>query len=127
MYRAKNFEEWVPILLKLPVGQHIDLLSTGELLQMQASGEAVSRLRACFPGQIWKKIPPTSLAWWSYTTTLPDGKKLEIYADRVGPKSCRKIEETITETVRVPACEEHDEERTRTVVRWDCSGEEGGD
>ena len=120
-YRTANIEALVPYILRLPEGAHFDVESDGTL-EMQPSRFKVEEIRACFPG-VWKKQYVASLGWWEYRLTLGDGTRLKIYADRKGPKSCKRIEEKVDETVLVPACDEHRETRTRTVVRWECPEE----
>lgn len=123
--RIAGYEEVVPLILALPVGTYYTVESDGSL-EIQAQGEAVTAVRRAFPRVIWKKTPPGTRSmcdWWTYHATLEDGRKIKIYADRVGPKSCKRIEETVTETqmVEVPV-ETRREERevTRTRVRWEC-------
>jgi len=124
-YRIAGIEKLWPHILRLPLGTYFDVGSGGLSLEIQADGDKVPPIRAAFPG-VWKKIPPPDESpdgWWSYVHTTPDGVSVKIYADRTGPKSCRRIVEEVTETVHVPACEEHDEEVKKTVVRWECPEE----
>ena len=123
-YRTENYNDFVPLIMALPVGTYYAVVSSGSTLDIQASGDAVSVVRAAFPGQIWEKVPPRSaLDWWEYTTTLPSGIKLHIYADYRGPLSCKKVEEKVTmlEKVTVPVTTRTEtREVTRTMVRWVC-------
>lgn len=124
--RIEGLEKLFPHILALPIGTYFSANREGTL-NIQADGEEVKRVRAAFPGVFWKKVAPDpqmGVGWWEYTTTLGDGTNVRIYADHTGPQSCKRIEETITERVTVPACEERIEERKRTVVRWQCPEEE---
>lgn len=124
--RIKNYSDYVALIEALPVGTYYSVKCDGEL-SMQANGEEVKAVRACFPGQIWEKIPPLSKGnpcdWWNYITTLPSGIKMKIYADFRGPLSCERIEETVTrmEEVEVPVTTRKEmREITKKVVRWKC-------
>ena len=126
-YRVKNYSEFVPLIEALPVGTYYDVLGE-KSLKIQASGDAVQAVRAAFPGQIWKKVPPTDshYDWWEYQTTLPNGIEVEIYADRRGPLSCKRVETKVTEVeiVDVPVTtRKESREVTHTVVTWECPEE----
>jgi hypothetical protein len=122
-YRFENYSEFVPLIEALPVGTYYNA-EMHSVLEIQASGDAVSAVRAAFPGQIWQKVSPTkSVDWWEYHTTMPSGIKIRIYADWRGPLSCKKVETqvTTTEEVYVPVTMRRESrEVTRTVVRWEC-------
>jgi len=125
--RVENYSDLVPLILALPVGTYYSAESAG--LEMQANGDAVTKVRAAFPGQVWKKMPPkkNGLDWWEYSTVLPNGIKVRIYADRRGPLSCKKVEMqvTTTEEVEVPVTTRTEiREVTRTVVTWECPEEQ---
>ena len=119
--RIKDFEKIVPMILALPRDTFFDCSQYDNVvsLSMQASGKEVSRVRSAFPGVIWTKTKSDDFGWWEYDGKF-DGVKIHIYADRLGPESCTRIEEKITSVVHVPACEAHDEEKTKIVVRWIC-------
>lgn len=121
-FRSENIEKLIPLILRLPLKQHFDIERCGDL-SMQASGSEVSTLRSLFPGVLWKKHNEDTLGWWSYTATF-EGIQLKIYADRVGPQSCKRIVETVEEVVYIPATEAHDEIVKREVIRWECPEDE---
>ena len=120
-YRTENYESWVPLIENLPVGTYYEVSINGKEMSMQAGTQAaVKRVMSAFPGCIWQKAKDESIGWWSYTTALSDERTLKIYADREGPKSCKRVEETVEERVLVLAQDEHYETRKRTKVRWEC-------
>ena len=119
-YKTSNMDVLIPLIMLLPDGQHFDTSPSGDELSMQASGEEVNKLRKSFGG-VWTKHKQEGLQWWEYIREGKNGEPtLKIYADRVGPKSCRRIVEEAEEVVHVPAREAHDEVIKRTVVRWEC-------
>ena len=124
MYKTSNFENWLPVIGLLPVGTWFSVGLDGETMELQADGEEAYMLRAVFRGQIWKKSPPNDIySWWSYKTTLPNGLKIWMYADRTGPKSCKKIVETkqVMEEVEIPVTTRKETRLvTKEVVRWEC-------
>lgn len=124
-FRIAELERVVPWLLRLPENQHFDVsLTNGKPeIEMQASGPEVGRLRAVFPGVIWAKKKDENIGWWDYRGETEDGILLHIYADYVGPNSCTRVEEVVTETIEVPACEAHTETRRVKKVRWICPDE----
>ncbi len=126
--RIEGIERVFSLVTRLPQGAHFSIESKGGKphLEMQASGDVATARRALFPG-VWKKKFQEGCQWWEYQQTTADGVDLKIYADRVGPKSCKRIEEEVTKTVHVPACLAHDEVQTQTVVRWECPEEEAVD
>jgi hypothetical protein len=127
--RVKNYQDFVLLILALPEGVFY-AVDSPICIRVQAEGERVKQVRSAFPGQIWKKVKKESCGWWEYITTLPTGITIEIYADRVGPKSCVRVERTITtqEEVEVPVVTRKEmQEVTRTVVSWECPDAKEGE
>jgi len=119
--KSNHFEKQCEIVRRLPDGQHFQMEKNGSV-KMQASGDAVKRVRECFPGAIWEKEKCDDLSWWEYRTEW-DGVPLRIYADYVGPAACHKITEEYETIEKVPVAFE---ERiiTKTRTRWVCPGDE---
>ena len=122
-WRVEGIERVFPLVLALPERTWWSI-ELGPKLEIQANNrEEVRRVRAAFPGAIWKKSVNDSLGWFEYHTTVA-GIPVRIYADREGPAPCRREETVVKETRVVPACEEHEETVERRVVRWICPDRE---
>jgi hypothetical protein len=116
-YKSKTFDECMEIIRRLPESVWWDTALDGSL-GIQADGDMVQSVRAALGG-VWTKKKNDWCAWWEYHCDF-GSVHVKIYGDRVGPKSCKRIEETRTERVHIPAVEDHYEEREVKSVRWEC-------
>lgn len=124
--RIKDLDVVWPLIERLPLGTYFDVDEKEDkpMLRVQAwTRDAVKKVRASLPSTVWRKVKNERLSWWEYSATI-QGVYVEIYADREGPSSCKRITEEIEEVVHVPAREAHDEIKKRTVVKWICPEED---
>lgn len=129
-HEAREILRAVLAIEDFPEDVYVDL-ATADVgcLQLQATTQdEVRRVRAVFPTvHRWKKTPPGNFSWWQYTGENTDRdspiRTVHIYACREAPPTCRAIEETVTVREKVPVTFE-DRDVTKTVIRWECGGEE---
>jgi hypothetical protein len=119
----------MPFLVKLPHGTFFDCVNRSDKVEFQATHIHAEDLRrqiteAFEVTEPWQKTFAEGLNWWEYTTIAPCGLALRIYADVEGPRTCTKVEETVTVEEDVPVAYEK-RPVTRTVTRWVCP--EGSD
>lgn len=117
--RSGNFETLVPLILRLPVGQHCDVTHAGGLDMQANTQDHVSRLLTLFPGVIWKKTWQDSCEWWNYDGEY-QGIPIHIYAVKEAPRTCTAITEERDVEEQVPVAFETRTVRRHVIVGWDC-------
>lgn len=127
-HEVRTVLRWVimsRLLDRLPEGTFIDV--NRDLIDFQAYTQAAVRgIRVAFGGGlVWQKVYSPNTKWWEYSTTLANGFGVRIYACYEAPATCKAIEEQVKVIENVPIAWE-EREVTKTVVRWDCSGDDAG-
>lgn len=117
--RVAGYEQMVPLICMLPIGQHYDAYADNELRMQASSQEQVKQLRNCFPGTIWKKTYNKGLSWWEYDTEL-DGIKINIYAVSEGPKTCKAITEKKMVEEKIPTAWITTMVEKEVIIGYDC-------
>ena len=107
---------------RLPDQQHIDI-GCGHQIQLQCrTRDAARKVRTVFGAGSWHKEYRQECNWWEFTTTLPNGMIVCIYACQEAPPTCRAVEEEISVVENVPVAWEQ-RTVTKKVIRWDCPDE----
>jgi hypothetical protein len=121
--RIEEYEKLVPLICRLPIGTYYSAESDGSL-EAQAHDQAeMKKIRACFPGTIWKKKYEKNLNWWECQTEF-EGTKVRIYGCDESPSQCKIITEKKMVKERVAIAYEDKWIEKDIIIGYDCGGQD---
>ena len=124
-YAKKTLFDAMDILRALPNGTHFDVGNEepATLSFQAATQEEVRKLRAFFPGCVWRKSwNDGGCSWWEYDTEFR-GFPVKIYAVSEAPPTCHAITEEREVEVQVPLTFETRKRTEKVIVGWSCGDE----
>ena len=119
-YHTKNWEDFVPLIRRLPVDQHYQVALDGQRLELVVHNQTDTHAAmAAFPGIFWHKSVNEYANWWEYRGAY-QGIEIKLFGCTEAPPTCRAIEEEYEVEVDVPTATER-RTVTRKRTRWECA------